>query len=270
MYDQSSPFASPQPPGPTAKSAMAIQVLRHAILSCELTPGGAFSEIEIETRYRLARAGIRSALQALAAEGLVTPVPRQGWRTRPITGVFISDLIAARRHIEPALAHVKMGPAECERLQTLAALATTLAGRRDPQAIVTARVTDRQFLALLADRVDGFHKKWLHELWDHSQRVLNFLERGEAQYQSPSREDLLIALKASDVTGATEQISREVVRFETYVTRAWLRHPDVLSAPAHQRTARRYRPQGQASQGAPGEQRSPSIHDAQARQLKEN
>ncbi|MBZ6078432.1 GntR family transcriptional regulator [Microvirga puerhi] len=248
---------------------MAIQVLRHAILSCELAPGGAFSEIEIEARYRLARAGIRSALQTLSAEGLVAPVPRQGWRTKSITGAFIGELIAARRQIEPVLAQVKINATERERLQTLAALAATLAERRDPQAIVTARVTDRQFLDLLADRADWFHKRWLYELWDHSQRVVSFLERGEIQYQSLSREALLSALATSDADGATEEIVREIIHFEAFVTGALLRHPDVLTASMQQRKVRRSRLQRQAAKGE-GEQRFPSIHDGQAGQRKEN
>lgn len=230
-----------------------MQVLRHAVLSCELAPGAAFSEIEIEIRYRLGRAGIRAALQALAAEGLVVALPRQGWRTTAITGAFIGELLVARRRLEPVIAQVEMSAAERERLQTLVLFAAALAEAQDAQALVTARVTDRQILDLLAVRTDCFHRKWLGELWDHSHRVVSFFERGAVQYRSLGREGLLAALAASDPAGATEEILREIAHFEAFVTRALLRHPETLAGPVHERTARRSRSRTRA-EGVRGEQ----------------
>jgi DNA-binding GntR family transcriptional regulator len=236
---------------------VALQVLRHAVLTCELAPGTAFSEVEVETRYRLGRAGIRAALQILAAEGLVAPLPRQGWQAKPITGAFIGDVITARRQAEAAMAHVKLTASERERIQTLVMLAATLAGRQDPQAHVTARVTDRQILDLLADCTNWFHRKWLRELWDHSQRVVSFLEPGEVQYRPLSRESLFEALAASDSAGATAEILRDIDHFETFVSRALLRHPEALLGQSQKRSARRSRAQkltrsaGKVARGEP-------------------
>jgi DNA-binding GntR family transcriptional regulator len=258
MYDRSSPFALPRPPGPTAKNAVALQVLRHAVLTCELAPGAAFSEIDFETRYRLGRAGIRVALQALAAEGLVAPLPRQGWRTQPITGAVIGGLITARRQTEAVIAHVQLSATERERVHTLVLLNATLAERQDPQALVTARVTDRQILDLLADRTNWFHRKWLRELWDHSQRVVSFLESGEVQYRPLSREGLFEALAASDHSSATAEILREVDHYEAFVSRALLRHPEALIGHSQERSARRSRvkkPTRSAENGARDEPR---------------
>jgi DNA-binding GntR family transcriptional regulator len=259
MYDRSSPFALPRPPGPTAKNAVALQVLRHAVLTCELAPGAAFSEIDLETRYRLGRAGIRVALQALAAEGLVAPLPRQGWRTQPMAGAVVGGLITARRQTEAVIAHVELNATERERVHTLVMLNATLAERHDPQALVTTRVTDRQILDLLADRTNWFHRKWLRELWDHSQRVVSFLESGEVQYRPLSREGLFEALAASDHAGATAEILREVDHFETFVSRALLRHPEAVIGQSQKRSARRSRVQkltSSAGKGARDEPRS--------------
>lgn len=259
MYDRSSPFALPRPPGPTAKNAVALQVLRHAVLTCELPPGAAFSEIEIENRYRLGRAGIRVALQALAAEGLVAPLPRQGWRAQPITGALIGGLITARRQTEAVIAHVELNATERERIHTLAMLTATLAERQDPRALVTARVTDRQILDLLADRTNWFHRKWLRELWDHSQRVVRFLESGEVQYRPLSREGLFEALAASNHASATAEILREVDHYGAFVSRALLRHPEALTGYSQERSARRSRvqkPTRSAENGARDEPRS--------------
>jgi DNA-binding GntR family transcriptional regulator len=234
-------------------------VLRHAVLTCELAPGAPFTEVEVEAQYRLGRAGIRAALQVLAAEGLVAPLPRQGWQARPITGAFIGDVITARRQAEAVIAHVELTASERERVQTLVMLAATLAGRQDPQALVTARVTDRQMLDLLADRTNWFQRKWLRELWDHSQRIVSFLESGEMQYRPLSREGLFEALAASDHAGATAEILREIDHFETFVSRALLRRPEALLSQSQKRSARRSRVQKltrSAENGAPGEPRS--------------
>jgi DNA-binding GntR family transcriptional regulator len=228
-------------------------------LTCELAPGAPFTEVEVEAQYRLGRAGIRAALQVLAAEGLVAPLPRQGWQARPITGAFIGDVITARRQAEAIIAHVELTASERERVQTLVMLAATLAGRQDPQALVTARVTDRQMLDLLADRTNWFQRKWLRELWDHSQRVMSFLESGEMQYRPLSREGLFEALAASDHASATAEISQEIDHFETFVSRALLRRPEALLSQSQKRSARRSRVQKltrSAEKGAPGEPRS--------------
>ncbi|MBM6583568.1 GntR family transcriptional regulator [Microvirga sp. BT689] len=228
-------------------------------MTCELAPGAAFSEIEIETRYRLRRAGIRVALQALAAEGLVAPLPRQGWRVQPITGAFIGGLITARRQTEAVIAHVELNARERERVHTLVMFTATLAERHDPQAFVTARVTDRQILDLLADRTNWFHTKWLRELWDQSQRVVSFLESGELQYRSLSREGLFEALAASDHARATVEILQEVDHFEAFVSRALLRLPKALVGLSQERSTRRSRvqkPTRSAGKGARDEPRS--------------
>jgi hypothetical protein len=174
---------------------------------------------------------------------LVAPLPRQGWRTQPITGAVIGGLITARRQTEAVIAYVQLSATERERVQTLVMLTATLAERQDPQALVTARVTDRRILDLLADRTNWFHRKWLRELWDHSQRVVIFLEAGEVRYRSLSREGLFEALAASDHVGATAEILQEIDHFEAFVSRALLRHPEALLGQSQKRSARRSRVQ---------------------------
>jgi hypothetical protein len=120
-------------------------------------------------------------------------------------------------------------------------------------------VTDRQILDLLADRTSWFHRKWLRELWDHSQRVVCFLESGDVQYRLLSREGLFEALAASDRAGATAEILRHIDHFETFVSRALLCRPEDLLGQSQRRSSRRSRGQKltrSAGKGARGEPRS--------------
>ncbi|MBS7699626.1 MULTISPECIES: GntR family transcriptional regulator [unclassified Chelatococcus] len=241
MLDRSSPFLTAIPPGPATKNAVAGQVLRHALLTCDIAPGAAFSEVEIEFRYRLGRASIRGALAGLAGEGLVTPLPRQGWRAAPITVALITSLIAARRQLEPMLAKRKLSAAEVSRLDSLVMLDVALAGRGDIQAITTARVTDRQIMDVIALESGVFQRKWLAETWDHCARVLAFLETGELKYHHASRADLVAALRAGDAKQAGAELLRDIAAFERFVERAVLNRSDFALGAVEKRSARRIR-----------------------------
>lgn len=239
MFDNSSPFATTRPPGPSTKGSVALQRLRHAILTCEIKPGAIFAEAGIETQYRLSRAGVRVALASLAAGGLVTPQPRQGWRAAPMTGAHIGDLISARRQLEPALANRMLTDRDIEQLEALVILHAAVAERDDPQALVTARVNDRQILNILADRTGLFLRRWLTEIWDHTSRVVHFLEGAGAHYRPLSRGPLISALKASAFQTATKELERDIAHFETFVSDALLRLPVQLGGGAPRLSARR-------------------------------
>lgn len=241
MLDRSSPFQTSLAPGPATKSAVASQVLRHALLTCDIAPGTAFSELEIETKYRLGRASVRGALAGLAGEGLVTALPRQGWQAAPVTGALIGSLIAARRQIEPTLASRKLSPTELSRLDALVMLDDALAGRTDAAAVATARVTDRQIMDVIAQGIGHFQRKWLAEIWDHCTRILMFLEGGEASHHAVSRAGLVAALQAGDQAQAHAELLREIEAFETLVRQAIMSRADLFMGIAVKRSARRAR-----------------------------
>jgi DNA-binding GntR family transcriptional regulator len=238
MIDNSSLFSNAQPPGPKTKSSVALQRLKHALLTCEIKPGAIFAEAEIEAHYRLSRAGVRAALASLAAHGLVTPQPRQGWRAAPITGAVIGDLISVRRQLEPTLAKRVLSDKDIEQLNALVMLHTALAERDDAQARVTARVTDRQILNVLAGGAGLFLRRWLTEMWDHTSRVVHFLDGGGAHYRPLSREPLIAALKARTSKAAAKELERDIAYFETFVADALLQLPVQLGGGVEQLSAR--------------------------------
>ena len=223
MLDRSSPFSLQRPPGPQSKNAVGLKRLRHALLTCEIEPGSAFAETELETRFELSRASIRVALASLAAEGLVTSRARQGWQAAPVTGELIGDLIAVRRKVEPLLLERVPGQPALEKLDTLAMMNAAVAGRDDPQSLVTARATDRQLLEILAGNSGHFLSKWLCEIWDHSARVIHFLENSEARFFTSNRRPLVKALAQHDRATATAEILLDIERFHQFVADALLR-----------------------------------------------
>ncbi|WP_245479816.1 GntR family transcriptional regulator, partial [Hansschlegelia zhihuaiae] len=80
--------------GRTAKVAMhdstlrgnhAYDLIRREIVSCRIMPGARFTEPELMERYGLGKSSLRIALQRLTEGGLVSSIPRHGYRVAPIT-----------------------------------------------------------------------------------------------------------------------------------------------------------------------------------------
>lgn len=80
------------------------QLLRDAILTCELQPGQELREQILAERYHVSRSPIRDSLLRLEQENLVTVLPRQGYRVNPISISDAEDIFGLRLLIEPACA----------------------------------------------------------------------------------------------------------------------------------------------------------------------
>jgi DNA-binding GntR family transcriptional regulator len=80
--------------------------IRHAIICWDLEPGAQVTELQLTSRFGLSRAAVRAALGRLAHDGLVRPVPRQGFVVAPITMQHVQDLFGVRLIVEPAAARL--------------------------------------------------------------------------------------------------------------------------------------------------------------------
>lgn len=121
---------------PISKQSLTDQAygrIRHAIIVWDLEPGEQVTELQLTSRFDLSRAAVRAALARLAHDGLVRPIPRQGFVVAPITMQQVQDLFGVRLIVEPAAARL-------------------LAQRGDPEVIAqldrlneACRVDDMQF-----------------------------------------------------------------------------------------------------------------------------
>lgn len=102
----------------------AYQRIRHAITRCLILPGSQVSEPQLADRYAIGRGPVRMALSRLTQEGLVQPVPRQGYRVAPVTLEDIEELTATWFLIEAELvrnaASRPVSPDQAARLRELA------------------------------------------------------------------------------------------------------------------------------------------------------
>lgn len=105
---------------PTFKADKAFEAIRSDIVSCRMMPGTLVSEPELMERFEIGRATCRVALQRLVQSGLVSSVPRQGYRIAPVTLKDIEEVFAMRVWLEPQAARLAAGrvsQAHLERLE---------------------------------------------------------------------------------------------------------------------------------------------------------
>jgi DNA-binding GntR family transcriptional regulator len=75
--------------------------LRQEIMRCEIAPGTTLDAAAIARRYDVSKTPVRDAMQKLAADGLVTILPRSGYRVAAITFQAVHEILDLRAAIGP-------------------------------------------------------------------------------------------------------------------------------------------------------------------------
>lgn len=75
--------------------------LRQEIMRCEIAPGTTLDAAAIARRYEVSKTPVRDAMQKLAADGLVTILPRSGYRVAAITFQAVHEILDLRAAIGP-------------------------------------------------------------------------------------------------------------------------------------------------------------------------
>ncbi len=83
-------------------SDQAYERIRKDILTCRLAPGTQIVQSQLAGQHQTGMTPVREALQRLAHEGLVTPVPRSGYVVSPVTFTGIRELFELRSILETA------------------------------------------------------------------------------------------------------------------------------------------------------------------------
>ena len=79
---------------------LVFTTLRQAILKGELQPGERLMEIQLAEKMGVSRTPIREAIRKLAAEGLVTMIPRKGAIVAGISEKMLKDVLHVRMTLE--------------------------------------------------------------------------------------------------------------------------------------------------------------------------
>ena len=79
---------------------LVFTTLRQAILKGELQPGERLMEIQLAEKMGVSRTPIRESIRKLAAEGLVTMIPRKGAIVAGISEKMLKDVLRVRMTLE--------------------------------------------------------------------------------------------------------------------------------------------------------------------------
>lgn len=230
-------YSSPVPG--LGKGLSAEQTLRSAIVHCVLKPGEVLSEARLCDEFAIGRGAVRMALQRLQASGLVTSAARSGWQVSHVSAAEIREVVAARRHLEPMLAEVKLTEADQAHVAKLCDMYAALHGRSDPSLDLqgTLRRAERDLLSLLATRLNmPTVSGWLFDLWDRSARLVTFFEaRSTAKLKGADRAALGACMLSGDSDSAKAHFVAAIDQLEAYLAARFLESSAVLNEPVVRR-----------------------------------
>lgn len=104
-------------------TTQAYETIRQRILTCEMSPGLAFTESDLSTDMQMSKTPIREALLRLQVEGLVETIPRRGYVVTALHVADINDVFDFRVMIEGTCAEIAAQRATPEDLVRLDGLA---------------------------------------------------------------------------------------------------------------------------------------------------
>ena len=129
----------------------AYQAIKDDILRCRLKPGSQVTEGRLCSVYPFGKAGVRTSMQRLSQEGLVTAIPRQGYQVSPVTAKDVMDLYSLRLLLEPAAARLAAGRVDKERLRQLDRMCSIGYDPSDAKSVEEFQSVNRSFHMLIAE-----------------------------------------------------------------------------------------------------------------------
>ncbi|MFC4671764.1 GntR family transcriptional regulator [Seohaeicola nanhaiensis] len=178
--------------------------LRQEIMRCEIAPGATLDTAAIAQRYGVSKTPVRDAMQRLAAEGLVSILPRSGYRVAAITFQAVHEILDLRAAIGP---HIARQAARHATKEEIAAIRRIVGEYAAPMDIGTMQQVARRFHLAIAQCSRNRRLVSLSEgLFDELERLLRFaidftVKAGE---HSDEHTALVDAIEAGDGARAAE------------------------------------------------------------------
>lgn len=115
-------MVDPTPLRPSSLHEEVATRLRNMIFERQLAPGQWIDELALARDWHISRTPLREALKVLAAEGLVTPVPRQGCKVTEMAEAEADELLPVMALLEGRCAFEAVRKATDADIQGLRAL----------------------------------------------------------------------------------------------------------------------------------------------------
>lgn len=156
----------------------AYDLLKRAILTCELAPGQELRELGLADSTGLTRSAVRGALGRLVADGLVDIRPRKGYRVTSLDLADVREVFEMRRLLEPFAVELAAHRAAREAIEALHDLAHATYDPRDRASYEQYVVANREFHVRIAEAAGNRRlAQALRTLLEDMQRLI-FLSLG--------------------------------------------------------------------------------------------
>ena len=202
-----------------------LDTLREAILSGELKPGQALTEMDLSGQLGVSRAPIREALRILNSEGLVETIPYHGTTVRRLTTADIEELYGMRILLETYAMErvVQLGePADVGRLR---AIVDGMVRAGDDGDLKAVNALDRDF----HDALIGMSRHTLlQSMWQmvamKVRQVMALVNRRNTDLTQIARNHLplLDAMEAGDVERASEYLREHIASAGDLIAEDWV------------------------------------------------
>jgi DNA-binding GntR family transcriptional regulator len=159
-------------PVPT-QGELAYRTLRRMIVDCEFAPGSSVSEPELTQLVGQGKAAVRSALLRLSHDGLITAVPRFGYRIAPLDIKDALELTQLRLLTEPSAIRLATGRLDPMVIQLARKRYAAGYDWKNPKAVTRYLTYSREFkLAFARASGNGRLALWIEEVSEQIDRYL--------------------------------------------------------------------------------------------------
>ena len=218
---------------PTARlSDEAYNVIKRAIVACEIEPGSEVTEAQLCERFGAGKASVRAALVMLAGDGLVRPVARRGYVVAPVTLQDAHDVFDLRSILEPVAARGAVGRVDVGRLRDLDAVIGAKRGRTARDARQATLEANRAFHQAIVEACGNNRlARALGKVLEETERLLQFGSRlkGAAASSVQEHQDLIEAFAAGDADAAEAAARRHIDDGRALILDALLSSPGLMT-----------------------------------------
>jgi DNA-binding GntR family transcriptional regulator len=202
----------------------AYELLKRAILVCELAPGQELRELGLVETTGLSRGAVRGALGRLVTDGLVDLRPRKGYRVTSLDLADVREVFEMRRLLEPYAVELAAQRAPREAVEALHDLAHATYDPADRNSYEQYVVDNREFHVRIAEAAGNRRlAQALRTLLEDMQRLF-FLSAGARGSVGERHEhhDLYDAILIGDAGRARALCEAQIEQARTRVVDALL------------------------------------------------
>lgn len=202
-----------------------LDALRDAILSGELKPGEALTEMDLSRQLGVSRAPIREALRILNSEGLVETIPYHGTTVRRLTRADIEEVYSMRILLETYALERALQRDDAAALARLRAIVHDMVRAGDSGDLKAVNGHDRAFHTAL---IDMSGHRLLRSLWPlvamKARQVMALVNRRNRDLTQIARSHLplLDAMEAGDSAQARALLRQHIATAGLLIAEDWV------------------------------------------------